>query len=131
MIIKLFTNEKVRYLATGGSSAGLEYASFLALSTSTKALIFANVVSFMIGLIYSFTIHKIWTFRGDHSNNTKRQFVAYSILAVVNILLTSVLIDLQVEGLLMPSFIAKLVCMGLVVLWNYLLLNKLIFKKLN
>ena len=92
-------------------------------------VVVSNVISFIIGLLYSFSLHRVWTFSGEHKHSPKRQLIAYSSLALINVLLTSILIAFQVNTVGIPPFIAKLVCMALVVVWNFLLLNRIIFAR--
>ena len=127
-LIELLNDKRVRYLIIGGSSATIEYVSFILLNITTSNVIIANIISFTVGLMYSFSLHRIWTFKGEHRHNPKSQLIAYVTLAILNVILTSILIEIQVGYLHVPAFIAKLVCMALVVVWNYLLLSKLIFR---
>lgn len=129
-IRKLLSASKIRYLLVGGSSVLLEYGSFLTLvMIMGGGAVTANAVSFLIGLVYTFLLHNKWTFSGDHTHGMRGQFIAYATLAAINLALTSLLIGLQVDVLDIAPFIAKLVCMALVVVWNYLLLSKIIFKR--
>jgi len=50
------------------------------------------------------------------------------LLALVNVVLTSFIITLLVDSLGVLPFVAKIICMLLVVAWNFLILNKIIFK---
>lgn len=127
-IIRLLSDKKIRYLLIGGSSAFLEFGSFVVINHFSTNVVISNVLSFLVGLLYSFSLHRVWTFKGEHKHNPKRQFVSYGVLAIINIFLTSVLIGFQVTSLNIAPFFAKLVCMALVVVWNYLLLSRVIFK---
>lgn len=123
-------DSRFRYLSIGGSSALLEYSCFLLLVDGVKlGVIAANIISFLLGLIYTFLLHHHWTFKGQHAHTASKQFTAYATLALINVLATSFIISLQVHDLHVAPFIAKLVCMALVAAWNYLLLNKIIFKR--
>lgn len=120
--------KEVRYLISGGASFIGEYAVFL-LAITVLPLIFSNVISFSVGLLTSFLLHKLWTFADDeYHHNTHVQFVTYALLAVVNIFLTSILLYVVVEFAGMESWIAKLLSMLAMVTWNYFILNLHIFK---
>lgn len=127
----LFKHDKIRYLFIGGTSVVIEYCIFILLNDIFVVnVIFANAISFLAGFFYTFIFHKSWTFKGEYYFGLKKQFSSYATLAIVNIIITSFLIELQVSVLHIPAFIAKLVCMLLIVSWNYLLLNRIIFKKI-
>lgn len=128
--IKLFFGRsEFRYLIIGGSSAFIEYVSFLLINVYLYNVVVANVASFIFGFIYSFLLHRVWTFKGSYKHSTNRQLLSYLSLALINILLTSFLIKFQVITVGISPFIAKIVCMVVVVVWNYLLLNRIIFIK--
>jgi putative flippase GtrA len=129
VISRIINDRRFRYLLVGGTSVILEYISFLLLiELAGLSVVMANIISFLVGFIYTFVLHNRWTFFGNHEHNIKSQFAAYTTLAVINVVATSLLINLQVTTLHIAPFIAKLVCMALVVVWNYLLLSRLIFK---
>lgn len=128
----IIDNNKVRYLLVGGTSVAMEYGVFLVLANVIGVgAVVANIISFLTGFFYSFIFHCGWTFKGDYQHGVKRQFVGYATLATINVVATSVLISVQVDVIHIPAFIAKLVCMALVVVWNYLLLNRVIFKRVG
>jgi putative flippase GtrA len=130
IILRIIHDSRARYLFIGGTSAVLEYSCFLLLvAIMGVGVIIPNVISFLLGLIYTFLMHHFWTFKGDHTHAAHHQFVAYATLALINVLATSFVIALLVHDLHILPFIAKLICMSLVATWNYLLLNKIIFKR--
>lgn len=129
---KIFSDRRFKYLLTGGSSTLLEYVSFILLHNAIRVpLVVSNIVSFCIGFMYTFILHNFWTFAGKHRQAMKIKFVSYAVLATINIVLTSLLIKFIVYRLGIWPSLAKLICMGLVVLWNYLLLNRVIFKRVD
>jgi len=127
-VTKILSNKKIKYLFVGGSAFLIEYGLFLALNNTLKLLIVANIASFIVGLTYSFILHQKWTFAGDHRHDAKRQAISYLLLALVNVILTSFIIAFLVDALDVLPFLAKIICMLLVVAWNFLILNKIIFK---
>ncbi|MBC7943039.1 GtrA family protein [Candidatus Saccharibacteria bacterium] len=130
VVQSIIGNKKVRYLLVGGTSALTEYGVFILLaSVFSVGVVVANIISFLAGFFYTFIFHYLWTFKGDYEYGAKRQFIAYSTLAAINVVATSILIGVQVDIFHIPAFIAKLACMSLVVVWNYLLLNRVIFKR--
>lgn len=130
-IRRLLKDSRIRYLIAGGSAALIEYAAFLLIDGLTSQLLFSNVVSFIIGLLVSFMLHKTWSFAGEHSYNGNKQLLAYAVLAIINSILSSIIIYLLVNSVGLPPWIAKVACMGMITIWNYLILNRLIFRRSN
>lgn len=117
-----------RYLVAGGFAFLSDYGTFLMLHyvvglSSPQS----GVMSFCIGLIISFILQRFWVFRGDSSQLVKREVIGYGVLAVINFFVTAYgLILLDHFGI--PAFIAKLMIVGMITIWNYLLYKNVIFK---
>ena len=127
-IRQILNDSKIRYVAVGGSSAIIELLSFIGLYAMLGQVLIANVMSFLIGFFYSFALHKAWSFTGSKDKKHSSQLILYSLLALVNIIITTVLIEAMIKGGINSS-IAKFICMGMVVVWNYIILNKIIFRR--
>lgn len=125
---RLISDKKIRYLIVGGSAFLVEYCVFLVLQYSTHLLVLANVVSFTIALIYSFLLHRVWTFGGSHKYSVRLQLLSYVGLGILNVILTSCLIVILVDRLSFEPWVAKILCMILVVIWNFIISNKVIFR---
>jgi len=57
------------------------------------------------------------------------QFYKFIILAILNLIASNGLILLFVYNFSFNPMLAKVVCMGMVAAWNYLIFSKLIFSK--
>lgn len=122
-------DSRLRYLIVGGSSVIVEYGSFWVLITGLNTgAVTGNIISFIAGFLYTFFLHNKWSFSGDHTHSVKRQFMSYGLLAGINVIATTLIISYEVNTLQIEPLIAKLVTMAMVVIWNYLLLSKVIFK---
>lgn len=124
---KIVNDRRVRYLFVGGSGALIEYVGFYVMN-SFSPIVISNAISFCIGLFYTFFLHRILTFKGDYAIRGRGQLILYLLLAVTNLLISSLLIVILVNWLLVNPLIAKLLNMVLIVLWNFLIMNRLIFK---
>ena len=130
VVHRFLHDSRVRYLFIGGTSATLEYCCFLILvAVLGVGVIIPNIISFLVGLVFAFLMHHFWTFKGEQAHAAHHQFAAYATLAFVNIFMTTWIIASLVHGLHVLPFVAKLICMILVAVWNYLLLNKVIFRR--
>lgn len=127
------THQRVlKFLVAGGTAAIVEYGIFLLGITlfgkTDFSEIVAHIVGFSLGFIISFTANKFWVFQ--HDGKTSTQLVKYIALALINLLLSTLLL----QGLIwlgLHPLVAKFLVMGSVAVWNYLLLQKLIFPDQN
>ena len=83
-------------------------------------------VAFWVGLLVSFLLQKMITFRSDnYTHTTKRQFFFYGALVLFNYLFTVgfvyVFSNLDVT-------ITRTIALIITTIWNYLLYRKVIFK---
>jgi putative flippase GtrA len=123
-------NERlVRYVVAGGSAFVAEYSSFIILFYILKwAPVYANTLSFVLGLATSFTLNKFWVFGKDsQQRQSHHQFVMYSVLALINLIITNIAIDHLIKSGV-PAFVAKIVLIMSVACWNFLIFKKIIFK---
>jgi putative flippase GtrA len=119
----------LKYVITGGLAFVSEYSSFLLLFKVLQLhLYLAASVSFIVGLIISFVLNRMWSFRSEEFTRSQRQQVGlYLSLAAINLGLTNLFIFAAVNlGIL--EEIAKVIAMALVVAWNFLIFKFVIFK---
>lgn len=134
-IQRILSNRRVLiYVLVGALAFAIEYASFLLLIrwiSGSYALSVAQTISFSLGLIVSFTGSRLFTFKGKdmtYAHSVSRQLGSYILLAVINLAITNLVIYGLVHYLLFIPFIAKLLVMCMVVVWNFLIFQKIIFK---
>ncbi len=119
----------LKYVITGGLAFVSEYSSFLLLFKVLQLhLYLAASVSFIVGLIISFVLNRMWSFRSEEFTRSQRQQAGlYLSLAAINLGLTNLFIFAAVNlGIL--EEIAKVIAMALVVAWNFLIFKFVIFK---
>jgi putative flippase GtrA len=126
MFLKKYHNV-LKFIMSGSLAALTEYTTFLILHHFKLHLAVANAISFCCGLVVSFLLNKHWVF--SHKSNGRRQFIMYASLALVNLSLSSGLIVILVRSIGIPPFISKICVMGLVASWNYIIFQKVIFRK--
>ena len=127
---KLFSRyqKALRYLVAGVFVAVIEYGLFLVLHYSWSVEIWlAQTISFLTGLVVAFLVHALWTFKGEVAmEHKKHRFILYCLLAGINVVVTGLLITV-LQRLGVSAWIAKVFVMGAVVVWNFALLNRIIF----
>lgn len=119
----------LKYLITGGSAALVEFGLFILLVHTGLPLVLSNVISFSAGFITSFLMNRQWVFKAN--GRTVRQLSLYGILAAANVVLSSSIIYILTSHASVIPSIAKVMTMGLIVLWNYILFSKVIFAERN
>lgn len=123
----------IRYLFVGGLAFTVEYSSFLLIVFifSDSFLIVAQTLSFCLGLLTSFMGSQKFTFKHDtkpYYYSKKAQFVSYLSLATANLVVTNIIINLLVGPFDWAPWLAKIATMLSVVVWNYIIFNKFIFR---
>ncbi|TAH36654.1 GtrA family protein [Candidatus Saccharibacteria bacterium] len=116
----------LRFLIAGGLAACTEYGVFLLLHGLGLHLLVANSVSFCTGLLVSFTLNKKWVF--SSGGKTHLEFIAYAGLAIVNLVLSNILIYIVVNRFGWLPWVAKILTMALIACWNYVIFSRVIFR---
>lgn len=118
-----------RYLGVGVFCAGLEYSIFMLLhKISPNILAVINAVAYGSGLIASFILNKAVVFKGQQQLKTKYQFIAYCTLAALNYSIGTILLIQLMNLAAMPVWISKILSMGAVASWNFLIYKKIIYR---
>lgn len=127
-ILKLNHKKIFKFLVSGGSAAVIEYVVFLLIHFNFQGdIIIANGLSFMCGLIVSFSLNKYWVFRSKQS--THLELIRYMILATINLLIGTFIITFLTSMTGVYPAISKLIVMVTIAVWNYILFSKIIFKQ--
>jgi putative flippase GtrA len=128
IIHKIKEKRLIHYVIAGGAAFTIEYGSFLILYYHFHvAAVTANTVSFILGLITSFMLNRLWVF--GHKKQHRRvahQISLYLMIAGINLIITDVVIHFLVQAKI-PAFIAKILLVILVACWNFVIFRKIIF----
>lgn len=127
------------YLIVGGVTFLTEYVSFAAFYyvifqfQGNVNLIVSQVVSFCLAMAVNFYGNKMFTFAKNTQKSdrytTPVQGILYVLLAVANLGITSVLIYTLVNVVALQPLLAKLIVMLSILLWNFVIYEKIIFSK--
>lgn len=119
------------YVLIGVVAFTVEYLVFVGLFHVINSLLVAQSLSFISGLLISFFGNKNVTFNSteQYQLSSVSQLWRYLVLALTNLLLSNLVIQLLVQYI--PAEIAKLFVMGVIIAWNYIIFNRVIFKKTN
>ena len=118
--------QAIKYLVVGGSSAVIELVLFQLLSAVFAIpLAAANVVAVVVSTVFNFLVNRNVTFKS--TSNPLRSLVLYLILFALNTTFSTVAISLLAAHGVYP-LVAKVCTMACIVLWNFVLYKKVIFK---
>lgn|SRR5574344_2792599 len=126
---------QIRYLLSGTTAAVLEFGSFNLLfyvifARSNDLLLVAQVTSYLIGFTTAFVLHNRFSFKTERKYvySKRQQLVGYAIVSLTNLGLTSLILVFLKNQLGVWPWLAKIITMGLQVIWNFFILNGIIFK---
>lgn len=120
----------LRYLLVGFSAYAAEIAViFLLHNVLGRSNAFSVALSFWVGFIWAFIAQKLFTFQS--TNTTKKhlakQVVLYSGLVLVNYVFSIFMVYVLQDYL--NVIIIRTITIGIIVCWNFVIYNKIIFKK--
>jgi len=131
--MKLFKNKKIiKYLLVGFTAFFVDYFLFILLNKFTGLpIFFSNSAALVVGFLISFFGNRLYVFAADEENtmkhSLKKQLLLYVILLTINTFLTYLIIA-GLEHLGVDVAIGKVVSMAFIIIWNYVLYKKIIFK---
>ena len=120
-----------RYLITGFTTFAVEYTLFrvfkdLVFTNQDYNYLVANTVVYIGIFWFNFLVNRIWSFKSK--DNLGRQLKLYGLLFCFNLLVTNLLLYVLVKYVGIDSNISKILVMGAVVAWNFVLYKKVIYK---
>mgnify|MGYP004467738721 CR=1 FL=1 len=118
--------QAIKYLMVGGSSAAIELVLFQLLSAVFAIpLAAANVTAVVVSTVFNFLVNRNVTFKS--TSNPLRSLVLYLLLFALNTTFSTVVISFLAAQGVYP-LVAKVCTMACIVLWNFVLYKKIIFK---
>ena len=122
----------LRYIVFGSLSYLIDLGVFLLLYSIVYApLLLSTSVAFICGLLFSFITNKLFVFKArkeTHTHKTVMQIVLYGALVIFNLIFTYIFVTYTITAGLSPA-VSKTFATICVTLWNFILYNKVIFKK--
>lgn len=124
---RLFEKHKkiVLFGICGAITASIEFVTFLVLQQFTDAIYIISVISFAVGLLSSYLLNKYIVFKKSEKSYAEAgQFFA---LGLINSQISS--ITTLVLANFMDSVVAKALTIIAIAIWNYTIMNMIIFRK--
>lgn len=135
MVCKLFhdffntdtLHQFVKYAITGSIAFCVEYTAFYLLySVLGLWYIWSNSIAMTIAFSVSFTLNRLWSFKSK--GNALKQFIMYGTLFAINLCVSNITMYLFTDILGMRPLLSKLIAIGIILCWNFILNKKIIFK---
>lgn len=119
-----------RYLFVGGAAFLVDYG-LLVLLTEVCGLhyLVSATISFIAGLIVNYLLSTSWIFRKSKMENKWAEFIIFSIIGVVGLLLNNLLLYLFTDLAHIHYMISKLITTAIVMLWNFGARKIILFNK--
>lgn len=116
----------IKYIFVGGSSAVCELGSFTVLRSIVELEIStSNIIATIIATTFNFILNRGWAF--NNNSNLSKSMVLYLCLFLINMIFSTWFIGILVNIGVM-DFVAKLITMVMVTVWNFVLYKKVVFK---
>ncbi len=120
-----------RYVIIGISVYLFELLVILVAQKLGASAVMAVGLSFWLGLIISFLLQKIITFkdRSMHHRILIPQIIAFSVLVLFNFAFTLLMTKLLCPPV--PAVLARTIALGITTIWNFYLYKKHIFRSMR
>lgn len=134
LLIKLINNEALRKMIKYGIIGATSFMIDMSVTYYLKETLglnkmLANTCGFCIGAAFNFLCNKFWSFRSD--NNIYKEFVVFSIIALIGLTLNSLIILVCNDLLNINFYICKVIAVVLVFFWNFSMNYKFNFKRIE
>ncbi len=130
------SSQKARFLTVGVANTAIDFGLLFALKALGLPTINANMVSTTAAFCFSFFANKKYTFKST-GVNLKREVGLFIIVTLFGLWVLQTIVIKLVQGALSGShlddgivlLIAKLLAVGVTLIWNYTLYSRVVFKK--
>ena len=126
---KPFIQQLIRYLVTGFTAFGIEYAMYVfLLKVVGLHYILASVIVYALVFWFSFIVNRIWSFKSK--GNISKQLLQYGLLFSFNLVVSNIFImKLLTDVIGLDPLISPFIKMAFVVSWNFLIYKYIIYKE--
>ncbi|KYG80911.1 glycosyl transferase family 2 [Roseivirga seohaensis] len=110
----------LKFSAVGLSGLAIDFCiTFLTKEKLRLNKYFANSLGFVFAATSNYLLNKTWTFQ-DTNPYAVTQFSKYILIALIGLVINNLIIYLLVNKKEISFYWAKLVAIGIVVLWNFI-----------
>lgn len=131
-ILSFFTRDTLKqfgkYITSGILSAALEYFLIIMLTEFAGFwYIVSNTIAMSGGFCLSFILNRYWSFKSY--SKISRQLLLNGLLFLINLALSNALMYLLTGVTGLPYTMSKLIAMGIIAIWNFIIYKGVIFRK--
>jgi putative flippase GtrA len=122
LALRLLGDERVRFVIIGGVNTVLGYGLFALFDLTlgkTIGYLGALYAAYVIAIVVAFFLHRRFTFRAHESGNPFVDFLRFSLVYVVSLLINTAALPLLVELARMPPLVAQAVIVVVTTLVSY------------
>jgi putative flippase GtrA len=131
MLKKLTQHRGMRYLFVGGSVYILEVIIIIALQRAGASGVQAVAISFTVGLVVSFLLQKLFTFRDKRMAHRIVLTQALAVIALVVFNFGFTVAMTKIFEQMVSPVIIRTVALGMTTIWNFYLYRTRIFTPSN
>lgn len=113
------------YVLSGSTAAIVDFGSYAIFIRLGIWYVAASVVSSTLGFFTTFLLNKYAVFR--RSSDFLKHLSRFFVVDIANTAASTVVLYLLVDGLGLEKQIAKIIAMGMVVLWNFFIYKFLVY----
>ncbi|HHV29911.1 GtrA family protein [Acetivibrio mesophilus] len=92
----------------------------------TYSYLLANAIAYVVVFWFNFLVNRIWSFKSKV--NIFKQLKQYAVLFIFNLIATSTLLYVLSDKIGIMPELSKILVMGSVVCWNFVIYKKIIYK---
>ena len=120
----------VRYFISGGVAFCVDFLLMMLLHDRFNIIAeVAGTISFAVGLVITYLMSIFWIFNQRRFNNRVAEFLGFTIIGVVGLVLTYFIMRIFTNSLQINYLLAKIVSTIIVTLWNFLAKKYFLFYK--
>lgn len=126
----MFSKDTLIRFFISGITTALVQLSVLFLLTDILEIYYitSSILAFLVALLTSFNLQKRWTFKNSSSDQGK-QFIVYSVTAIVNLILNTALMYLFVDIFNIWYILSQVIVFGIIAVESFLIYRFIIFKE--
>lgn len=122
----MINRQVLKYVIAGLTTFLCEYLSFVFVYKFFPNENIAHSISYAVAILVNFSLLRYFVFN-KASTKFQQQALGYIVLIFVNFFLSNIIIYL-LHNNNVNAYIAKALTMFIIIIWNYAIMNKLIFK---